>query len=234
MNRSILLSLSFAVVVLGCAPQPSPLRIEKFIPVDALTCIPASTDGAANGGSLDLAPQGTPSFHVALSILGADSFGTPAIVLSDGTELEPKNRNQPILDSLVFTYTSRPASLGLKLDAAEVARAIPVNKDGTAGIDNVNILSPQVADELLNKMAAGDEADIDVAVEVRGHMSGNGNTITTGPLVFPIHVYFSDATMCSSTIVQSSPGECSYPGQSTSGPATVCCAALLPGTPGCP
>ena len=234
MNRSILLSLSFAVVVLGCAPQSSPLRIEKFIPVDALTCIPASMDDIANGGSLDLAPQGTPAFHVGLNILGADAFATPAIVLSDGTELEPKNRNQPVLDSIVFTYTSRPTSLGLKLDAAEVARAIPVLKDFSAGINNVNIISPQVADELLNKMAVGDEADIDVAVEVRGHMSGNGNAITTGPLVFPIHVYFSDATKCSSTIVQSNPGECTYPGQSTSGPATVCCAALLPGTPGCP
>jgi len=232
MNRSFLLLVSLAVSVLGCAPQPSTMRIEKFAPVDSVTCVPLDADAIANGGSLDLAPQGTPAFHVALSIVGAQ-FATPAIVLDDGTEIEPQDRNQAVLDRLVFSYTARPTSLGLKLEAAEVSRSIPII-DGVGSLDNINILSPQVADELLNKMAAGDEADIDVAVEVRGHMSGNGNTVTTGPLVFPIHVYFSDATMCSSTIVQSSPGECSYPGQSTSGPATVCCAALLPGTPGCP
>lgn len=232
MNRTFLLLVSLAVSVLGCAPQPTTMRIEKFAPVDSASCVPLDADAIANGGSLDLAPQGTPSFHVGLSIVGAGFF-TPAVILSEGTEIEPQDRNQAVLDRVVFTYSARPTSLGLKLEAAEVSRSIPV-LDGVASLDNINIISPQAAEELLNKMAAGDEADIDVAVEVRGHMSGNGNAITTGPLVFPIHVYFSDATTCMGPIVQSTAGECTYPGQSTTGPATVCCAALLPGTPGCP
>jgi hypothetical protein len=233
MNRSILFSLSFAVLVMGCAPQPTPLRIERFLPVDGLTC--ASNDKAsASGGLLDLAPQGTPSFHVGLIVVGANAFQTEEIKLSNGTVLEPQDRNRPVLDKVVFTYTARPTSLGLKLDAAEVSRSIPILDDGTAVVANINLISPQAADELLSKMAAGDEADIDVAVEVRGRMSGNGNAITTGPLVFPIHVYYSDPSQCAGPVVQSLPGECSYPGQSTDRPATVCCGSLLPGTPGCP
>jgi hypothetical protein len=232
MTRTLTLLSLGMLVLLGCAPNPSPLYIEKFYPLESGCLQPTTVDDViATGGTLDIAP-GSPYFQIGMLITGSAGYAQPEVVV-DTLTLEAENRNRPILNSIVLSYSAKPTSLGLKLDQAQYSRAMSFNKDGIIQTQ-LNLITPQVSDELMAKVAPGDEVELLVSVEGRGYMSGDRAYVTTGPLVFPLRVIMSDPATCTRGFQQPDPATCLYPGQSTIIPPVVCCDQLVPGTPGCP
>lgn len=228
--------IAFAAVLgAACAPVSTPLQINKFIPIDSTTCNVVGDDTVfTSGGSLDIAPGGTPTFLVGLLITGGNEFTQPEYTLRGGIVLEPADRSKPVIDRLVLSYTARPTTLGLRLDQAQYTRALPFTDDGSLRTF-LNLISPQVAEELVAKVAPGDDVELLVSVEGRGYMSGDRAAVSTGPLVFPIRVFATDPATCAGAIRQPVAGQCLYPGQgSHSSTAAVCCADLVSGTSGCP
>lgn len=217
----------------GCAPVPTPLQIDRFAPIDETACTVTDDETLiATAGTIDLAPGGTPSFILGISVSGGADFTTPPITLSDGRLLEPENRNRPVLNQIVMSYVAKPAS-GLRLDAAQVSRSLPLTTDGTV-LGAIELLSPQVATELADKVQPGDDIELTVSVEIRGYMSGDRSAVTTGALAFPLRIIKTDPASCAGAIRQPAAGQCLYPGQYTPTSRSVCCTDLLPGTSGCP
>lgn len=234
MKRTWLLVSSVAVVLgVGCAPVSQPLFIEKFFPLETGCVAPANVDEAtATGGTLDISAGPPPAFFIGVQVAGADGYTQRPVVLASGQTLEAADRNKPIIDRIVLSYTAKPTTLGLKLDSAQFSRNMPI-VDGAATITPVNLITQQVADELLAKMGVGDVVELSVSVEVRGYMSGDCSGVTSGALIFPLSVIMSDVSSCTN-VRQPDAATCLYPGQSTGIPAEVCCDKLVAGTSGCP
>lgn len=237
--KRILTLMVVMVWATSCAPVPAPLHIDRFAPIDETACTVTDDETLiATAGTIDLAPttQGVasslPSFVVGVVVNGGADFTTPPVVLNDGRVIEVENRNRPILNQIVMSYVAKPAS-GLRLDTAQVSRSLPMTSDGTV-ISAIELLSPQVAQELADKVQPGDDIELTVSVEIRGYMSGDRASVTTGPLAFPLRVIKTDPANCAGAIRQPAAGQCLYPGQFTPTSRSVCCADLLPGTSGCP
>jgi hypothetical protein len=214
----------------GCAPQPTPLRIDRFAPMDEATCTVTDDETLiATAGTLDVAPGNTPSFIVGISISGGADFVTPAVTLNGGQVLEPENRNRPILNQVVTSYVAKPAS-GLKLPTSVTSRSFPLTEDGKL-LTAIELISPDVATELADVVQPGDDIELTVTVEIRGYLSGNRAAVTTGPLAFPLRVIKTDPSTC--TVRQPAAGQCLYPGQLSATNRSVCCEELL-GASGCP
>lgn len=231
MTRTLIVMSSLLWAV-ACAPVPTPLHIDKFLPIDETEC-KVSTDAKVvlAGGTLDVAP-GSPSYTVGVTITGATELETASYSVTGGPLLEPGKRSQPIIDRLVLSYAAKPAALGLNLQAAEVPMTIPLYSGEATGM--IDLISPQVATELEDKVQAGDEVTLTVTVEFKGYMTGDHAAITTGPLAFPLRVMKSDSTKCTGAIRAPVAGQCLYPGQVSTNNTSVCCADLLAGTSGCP
>ncbi|MEW5739750.1 MAG: hypothetical protein AB1938_12535 [Myxococcota bacterium] len=228
MNRT-LLSLTALSLLGACAPNPLPMRIERFLPIDQATCF--STDDPKLGlaaGTLDVSPGGTPEYLVGFRVIGGDAFIQPPYVLTGGRQLEAENRNQPILDRIVLSYAARPAG-GLRLGSVQVSRSMPLNEGEL--ISTVNVISPDLAQDLVTAVVPGTDVELTVSVEARGYMSGDRAQITTGKLEFPLKVTATDPASCTGGVIQPTPGTCLYPGQD---PVSVCCDQLTGPPPGCP
>lgn len=219
--------LALAPLLVACATSPTQLHIVGFPPLESDCKL---DDGFSNGGTLDIAP-GAPFFQLGLWIMGGDTFVQNEVVVGSHV-LEPENRNRPILDRIVLSYKA-PASLG-RLDSVQYARALSFDDSGEVKT-TVNLISPQVADQLTASVAPGDDVELQVFVEARGYMSGDRAGVTTGALVYPIRVIASDPATCMNGFRQPVASECTYPGQSTQGGTQqVCCDNLVAGTTGCP
>lgn len=237
MNRVLYSSLFLGALALSCAPQSGLLYVDHFFSADPDVCAAGgAADAPVGSGVLDLAPGGVPEFHVGLVVLSSGEFHTQEITVNDesSTILEPADRNRPILDRVTFSYEKSPSSLKLPKGTVEVARLVRPDEDGSAVYDNVNLLSQEAGEALLDGLGVGDTADLVVTVEVQGYMSGSGNRISTGEMDFPIRVIYSDAAECGAPGVrQQTPNDCAYPGQATTGKPIVCCNQLIGTASGC-
>jgi hypothetical protein len=227
MKQLCMLCLVALVGASACAPNSGPIQISKFFPGN-LCAIPLETDPYIYSGDLDVV-GGAEFWMGATVVLTQSSTGTSGELAVNGTVLEPATRDAPILDTVYVTYSSKPKLQGFK-DFSYPIR-VNFNADGLAALSAFNIIGPEAADAL-GAVQQDSTLELFASVEFRGFMKRQGNRVTTGPNVFPIHVHRSTVA-CGSYRKGFS---CSYPGQEAK-TSLYCCDGAggcgVFGSPGC-
>ncbi len=229
-RSSVLLTAS--MVLASCAENPGPLFIKKFYPMSEECGHPDDLDEVFVGnGRLDVAP-GEAEYWIGIQVAGGDRILQAPVVVG-GRTMEATNRDHPLLNEMVLTYSSKPRLAGFKTARMPVFAAF--NETGEVMMIN-HILSAQAAlilDNLPSSSDPADGTDLTVTVEFRGELSQSHSPITTGPADFPIRVVRSETANCSKLSKLRSP--CTYGGQSFNysvQPTLVCCDGQ-PGALGC-
>ena len=233
MNKTIALSL-FALLA-GCTPNPGPIRLVNFYDPQVIGCaVPKPTDQFLYAGELDVA--GGAEFYLGAlveSILNTTAGQSGDLALSNGTILEAAGRDEPIVDSIVVSYASKPKLTGFKdysipvhvhFDTTAIPAQASLGAFNIMGLDAANAL-----DAMQPSTDPADAVDLTTTIAFTGYMSRQGNRITTGPNTFPIHVTRSTIT-CPKDFKRAV--TCVYPGQ-IKDVANYCCACLTFGSAAC-
>jgi hypothetical protein len=230
--------LAVGLLVAGCSPGGT-ILVSGMLAPDGLCEVPMKQFQMA-GGFLDVSP-GSAEFwaipQVSALLVGSGLTGD---IVVGGTTVQNKNSDRPVIDGLMFTYTSQP-KIG-KLSAYTIPLAAVVDtSQGSAVVTSVgplNIISSQVSSALDAIDSAG--GVLTVSITAKGHMALSGAQMQSEAVNFPI-------TLVNTRAQTSGAGGCStlrkgyactYPGQGLSVPdqgaasSAVCCDGT-PGASGC-
>ncbi len=198
--------LALVMLGAGCAPSSGPVYISRFMPVqpDCTADIAATT--FISGGTLDVG-AGSPSYFVGVELAGGDIVKTAPVSVGS-TELEPMDRDRPIINEFVLTYATTPSLPGLR--EVKIPRIIEMDKLTGFSQTYLNLIGTDAA-TVLQTIGPTDVISLKVSVTANGYMSGSGTRITTGAIVFPIKVVQLHNTCGTKGVKQAN--ACEFPGQ---------------------
>lgn len=225
----------------ACAPQPGPVKITQFLPMDPTSCAALSSTGMSTtpsrlvqiGGELNVAPGNAAFFVVAE--LQVEGLSQPSLTVG-GRTLENENRDTPTIEEISLRYSSKAGAAGTRLGTIpEFTQPLTLQFD-TDGLAQpvLNLISSDAA-LALDALADSDDpkayTDLFVTIEFRGRMR-SGARITSGSTVFPIRaIRRPPPTACTTALRQLHDG-CIYPGQQS--PTQLeCCTSVGMGIEGC-
>jgi hypothetical protein len=226
------LLISTAVLGLAaCAPESGTITIAGLFDPAALDCaVPTTTSPMLVAGTLDVVAD-FPTYYAAVYLQADLSIGgTAAEVVVGGTTLETANRDVPIIDQKVLSYTFTPKSVTIKDTTVPLFMPFTIGGNKlTIAIPAENLIpsfGPNSPSEIIGAVKPGNTI-LGVKLEYRGYMSRSGFRVSTGKVNFPIYLYQANPG-CKKfrTLVA---GECVAPGQDGK---QACCDTIL-GTPGC-
>jgi hypothetical protein len=226
-------SISFV----SCAPQPGPVRLVKFYGITPGDCTSSMNqkDSIIPNGALDVS-SGDAKFFLGVD-LKTVALNSPAVVVN-GRTIENANREQPLIEQMVLTYSSKAGPAGTKLAAIKQG-TVPfvasfIEKDEIFGGTNIITGPAAIAIDALSSSNDSDAyTDLTVDVEFVGRMSGSGARVDTAPQPFVIRL--SRAEVPASCIPRKAFGQCNNPNQSYIDvkPVLQCCTGVNAGN-GCP
>lgn len=244
MSRILLIAfLTFALA--GCVNQVQPIRMTRFVPLLEGCALVEGDTVLLPGGTLDVAAGG-PQFTVGVEMRG-EGFTQPGLKLRTGEVLEGTTGSRPIITEFVIDYR-----LSRRIGPTPKQFVQKVNLPAIGGGQLIirgplNLVSADLADILVNGLtpsnAMDDFVDIEVDVTANGEISDSRAPISAGTLTFPLRVFRSAPTACTTykRFPQVDPNTmgpdyCRYVGQeygNVTSPAlpTACCAT--PTEPGC-
>ncbi len=212
MRTRLLTIICGAVVVGGCAPNPSNFVIEKLFPLaDECDYEDMGESTFSPNGFLDVAP-GNPQFFIGVLISGGDTISQPAITYG-GRVLEAENRDRPLLRQQVATYRFGK-SVPITVAPYVTNFSSSFSAEGMI-VGPFQLISPDLGQALFDFLPPSDSledsVDLFVDLEFTGILSGSGTPISTGKLSYPIKVFRSNGALCTNPLVNA----CRYVGQST-------------------
>lgn len=245
MSRTLLIAFSTCALA-GCVNQVQPIRLTRFVPLEA-GCALAEGDGVLlPAGTLDVAAGG-PQFTIGVEITG-EGFTQRGLKLSSGEVLEGTTGSRPIITEFVIDYR---LSRRIGPTPKQFVQKLTLPATGTSGKliirGPLNIISADLADILVNGLtpsnAMDDFVDVDIDVTANGEIADSRVPISTGSLTFPLRVYRSAPTATCTAFKRfpfTDPGTmgpdfCRYVGRefgnvTSPAPPTDCC---NPGDLGC-
>jgi hypothetical protein len=229
------LLISTAVLGLAaCAPESGTITIAGLFDPGALACaVPTTTSPMLVAGTLDVTTA-IPTYFAAVYLQADLSIGgTAAEVVVAGTTLETANRDVPIIDQKVLSYTATPKTVTIK------ESVLPLFMPFTVGGNKLTIAIP--AENLVPSFGANSpsatisnaqpvDTILGVKLEYRGYMSRSGFRVSTGGVTFPIYLYAEARQQACKVARTLAAGECVAPGQD----GKESCCDNLTGASGCP
>ena len=196
MKKTILAAL---LGLAACAPNPNLVTFDMFSVKPGPTCdsmAPTDTDPLVIAGSVDLAAGA--AFLVKMRI--TSNVTTTSVKVGDST-LEPADRDAIVLDDMVLSYTTSPKRSSLNGKEEHVKVGGSGVKKSAFGIINiigpVGVAAMTDADFVQASSSTDPAADkvlVTVGVEIKGHLSGSGQTWSTGKYFMPLTVVRSTCT----------------------------------------
>jgi len=151
-------------------------------------------------------------------------------VVSPDTLAGPQ-RNEWVLDHLVFNYSSTP-SLAFQAEQISGYAVQPPGASGSSNWIGLSLLAPQARQTLLDHVQVGASYEVLVTFQAFGALA-SGQKIATNKVTYPIVVYRSGFTGCVAPDIQAPTGPCGDPG-GQDGTEVGCCRAINPVPQGCP
>jgi hypothetical protein len=233
--KTLFSALMACFVLTGCAPQPGPVRIESFYGITPGDCV--SADNQKNttlpNGALDV-NSGDAKFFAGVTLKSV-ALSQPSTVVN-GRTIENANRDFPILEEMILSYTSKKGPTGtalaaLKPSAVPQVLSFASNDVFFGGFQLMSNAAALAADSLTPSNDPEAYTDLTVNVEFTGKLSGSGGRIDTGTRPFTIRLTRRELTP--GCTAQKAFGACNNPNQTylNIAPVPVCCA---PAAPGCP
>jgi hypothetical protein len=200
------LALVFVLpLAFACAPDIS-VRITNAAKLDD-TCSAASGDVSVSSGQIDL--SGTSSY---LAKFGVVSNLDVSEIKVGNDVLSPGNRNDAIIQQMTLRYSSVP-NLSLRPESSPLHFVIqPSTNENLMG---VNLIGPVAGQTLRDSLSAGDSAQLNVGLVVRGQLA-SGGAFTSNEIIFPIFVYRTDPAACPNGAEFARTGPCGNNGQDES------------------
>jgi hypothetical protein len=207
MNRLALLSC-FAVVA-SCAPNPGPLFITQFSPLDDSCAF--DTSFFTKSGAIDLAGS-TVYERVVMTITGNAELSGPSSAPTSASQppLETAGRIL-FLDQIILRYKSstRGNPLGTRAKAGCQPTAgwdsgfvecdfVPIGTPATGETELfmfTQLIGPNMKTRLDDLAATNLSLDlfvVNVSIEVTGRVQNHQAAITTGPVAFPLTISKTD------------------------------------------
>lgn len=232
------------MLLASCSNQSQIFFINSFQRLDK-DCAPG--EEVSVGGYLDVA-AGNPRFLVGVTLSGAVGIQQPAVTIG-ATQLEPPNRDRPIVTSMVVTYRLSKR-VGATPKPYTTLLSSPFNQTGQI-VTPVQLISPDLGQALFDGLqpstsAMEDFVDVSCDVEFKGEYSNSRIPFSTGVLTYPIRAYRSAPTATCTKgfapfVEDATSGDvnfCQYVGQTDTisrMPSTpsVCCGDTMVKTGGC-
>lgn len=219
---------------LGCSvPNDSSIRFLNAheLSLGAATTACTTQAIAVYRGSLDLA--GTDRYYVAFD--WESNLQQITTILSTQEVIAGPQRNEFVLDHLVFNYSSMPS---LQFQSEQV-NAYAVNQVGAVGASNwlgISLITPQARRVLGTAIQPGDLVGVELQVTFQGFGSlASGQKLSTNKVTYPIQVFRSSfpGTCRVAGDVRAPTGPCGTPG-GQDGTLVACCRDVTPAPAGCP
>ena len=229
--HTILILSSFGAV--GCS-VPNDSSIRFLNPHEFTFGQPSSTGCTPQAisiyrGSLDLA--GYTQYTLAFDW---ESVLTQINTSISGDPLAGPQRNEFVLDHLIFSYDSMP---GITFQPEQMnADAVVQPGAGVGGGGSkwfgMNLLTPQAQRALIDRVQVGESPyELRVSFQAFGSLA-SGAKISSNKVAFPLSVYRSSFAGCRADI-RAPTGPCGVPG-GQDGTVVGCCRDLTPRPAGCP
>jgi hypothetical protein len=216
---------------LGCTvPNDSSVRFvnaHDFIFGPTTNCTPQTTGIVS--GSLDIAGTG---FYV-LAFDWESTFQSISTSVSPDIVAGPQ-RNDFVLDHMVFNYTSTPA-FPFQAEQEDAYAVLRAGATGTNSWLGMSLISPQARQTLYDHIQPGDFTGVELLVQFQAFgQLASGQKVTSNKVTFPIQVYRSRFMACRlATDVRAPTGPCGdFGGQD--GTIVGCCKDISPTPQGCP
>lgn len=209
--RSILSGVAAALVVVGCVPNDSPIRLlgaRPLLPSEDGTC--EAADYQLLAGSLDVS-----AIDRYLIQFDMQSDLQQISTTVGGETIAGPGRNDFFANEIVFSYEASP-SFGFEQEAIPIHFVIPAGAGSDKSYVILNLIAPKAAQQLTTWAPTGagippdQPYNLTVTLQARGNLQ-SGQPITTNEVSYPIRVFNSGFPGCPGG-AQARTGPCGLPG----------------------
>jgi hypothetical protein len=188
--KTTLFVLSFASLSLlsGCVDD-SPWRITGFA-VDS-KCMGTLAMVDQDQGLLDVATANRQQTTYLLQVKETNELNPPVNPNANQMNLTTVQSGAITIKEAIVTYTAVPR-IDMKKEAIPLGGVVPAG-GGMGGFIELNIITTNAAEALVNAVAAGNTAQLSVSIQFHGVEQSGGDIYST-PAAFPIHVFNSGVT----------------------------------------
>ncbi|QSQ23865.1 hypothetical protein JY651_02455 [Pyxidicoccus parkwayensis] len=185
--KHIVISALLALGLTSCVDSTPSLQIGSASAQGA-DCSIGTTGPALLRGSLDLSLRPGGGFPLALAII--TNLDVPVVAVGDQPVSGDPDLSTIYVTNLVLSYSSPTAGLTFSEPKANVRVFGAVDADGNL---LVNLLTPDVIQDVGDFVAGGDSAEVLVTLKLKAQRA-SGDELESNEIVFPVLVYASGFT----------------------------------------